>query len=57
MRVTEDELDREIHSLARQANQPPEGIRERLEKQGTLDRIRARIRNEKTLDFLYRQSA
>jgi trigger factor len=55
--VSEDELDREIHSLARQANQPPEGIRERLEKQGTLDRIRARLRNEKTLDFLYRQSA
>jgi hypothetical protein len=28
-----------------------------LTRDGALDRIRNRIRNEKTLDFLYRQSA
>ena len=55
--VGDEEIDREIEALAKQTNQAPEAIRSRLTRDGALDRIRNRIRNEKALDFLYRQSA
>ncbi len=55
--VGDEEIEREIEALARQSKQTPEAIRARLTRDGALDRIRSRIRNEKTLDFLYRQSA
>jgi trigger factor len=55
--VSEEELTREVESLARQAKQTPEAVRARLTQDGGLDRIRNRIRSEKTLDFLYHQSA
>jgi trigger factor len=52
--VAEEELQKEIDSMARQMKQTPEAIRKRLEDNGSLDRLRARMRNEKTLDKLYR---
>jgi trigger factor len=55
--VSDEEIDREIEALAVQSKQTPEAIRARLTRDGALDRIRNRIRSEKTLDFLYRQSA
>jgi trigger factor len=55
--VSDAEIDREIEALAAQSKQTPEAIRARLTRDGALDRIRHRIRSEKTLDFLYHQSA
>ena len=55
--VTDEEIDREVEALANQSKQTPEQIRARLTREGALDRIRSRIRNEKTLDLLYHQSA
>ena len=55
--VGEDELNHEIESLAQQTKQTPEAVRARLTQDGGLDRIRNRIRSEKTLEFLYHQSA
>ncbi len=55
--VSDAEIDREVDALALQTKQSAEAIRARLTQDGALDRIRNRIRNEKTLDFLYRQSA
>jgi len=55
--VSDAEIDREIEALATQSKQTAEAIRARLTREGALDRIRNRIRSEKTLDFLYRQSA
>jgi len=55
--VGDEEIDREVEALAKQTNQAPDDIRARLTHDGALDRIRNRIRNEKALDFLYRQSA
>ena len=55
--VTNEEIDKEVEALAMQAKQPVEAIRTRLTQDGALDRIRIRLRNEKTLDFLYNQSA
>jgi trigger factor len=53
----EDEVNHELESLAQQTKQTPEAVRARLTQDGGLDRIRSRIRSEKTLDFLYHQSA
>jgi trigger factor len=53
----EDEINHELESLAQQTKQTPEAVRARLTQDGGLDRIRSRIRSEKTLDFLYHQSA
>jgi trigger factor len=55
--VGDDEINREIEALAGQTNQTADAIRARLTRDGALDRIRSRIRNEKALEFLYRQSA
>lgn len=55
--VGDDEIDKEVRALAEQTRQTPEAIRARLTRDGALDRIRSRIRNDKALDFLYRRSA
>jgi trigger factor len=55
--VGEDELNHEIEALAQQTKQTSEAVRARLTQDGGLDRIRNRIRSEKTLEFLYHQSA
>ena len=55
--VAEEEINREIDALAEQSKQTPEAVRARLTEDGGLDRIRARLLNDKALDLLYRQSA
>ena len=55
--VGDEEVDREIDALAQQTKQTSEAVRARLTRDGALDRIKSRIRNEKTLEFLYHQSA
>jgi trigger factor len=55
--VGDEEIDHEIEALAKQTQQTSESVRARLTRDGALDRIRTRIRNEKTLSFLYDQSA
>ena len=57
VQVSDDELNQELEALAKQSKQTSEAVRARLTRDGGLDRIRTRIRNEKTLDFLYHQSA
>ena len=55
--VSDAEIDKEVEALAQQSKQTVEAIRARLTRDGALDRIRGRIRSEKTLEFLYQQSA
>jgi trigger factor len=57
VQISDEELNQELESLARQSKQTSEAVRARLTRDGGLDRIRTRIRNEKTLEFLYHQSA
>jgi trigger factor len=57
IQVSDEEIDQEIESAARQSQQTLESVRARLEKDGAIERIKDRMRNEKALDFLYRQSA
>ena len=55
--VSDEEINRELEALAKQSKQTSEAVRARLTEDGGLDRIRMRIRSEKTLNFLYQQSA
>ncbi|MGZ4839362.1 MAG: trigger factor [Terriglobales bacterium] len=55
--VSDEEIDHEVQALAAQSKQPAEAVRARLTREGALDRIRNRLRNDKALDFLYRRSA
>ena len=55
--ATEEDISRELEIAAEQTKQSVEILRSRLTKEGSLDRIRDRIRNEKALDFIYSQSA
>lgn len=53
--VTDQELDHEVEALATQSKQPVDEIRKRLAENGGLERVRHRLRNEKTLDNIYRR--
>ena len=57
IQVSDEELNQEVESLAKQTKQTVEAVRARLTRDGGLDRIRSRIRNEKALEFLYHLSA
>jgi trigger factor len=54
--VTEQEVDQELQHLAGHGGESAEAIRARLTKQGTLDRMRAKLRSDKTLDWLAQNS-
>jgi trigger factor len=54
--VTEDEVARELEHMAGHSNESAESLRARLTKQGTLDRIKAKLRSDKTLDWLAQQA-
>ncbi len=55
--VSDEEIDKEVQALAEQTKQTAEAVRARLTREGALDRIRNRLRNDKALDFLYRRPA
>lgn len=48
-----DEVDRELHRASRQMREPAAALRMKFEKDGTLRNIAARIRTDKTLNFLF----
>jgi trigger factor len=56
IQVSDEELDREIASLAYHTQQSPEDVRKQLTQEDGLERIRARLRGEKALNFLYEQA-
>lgn len=57
IQASDADLDLEVERFAQQSRQPVEAVRKKLTDEGTLERMRERIRNEKTLDFLYQRSA
>jgi trigger factor len=52
--VSDEEVQKEIDALAAQTQQTPAEIRARLTRDGALERIKDRMRNEKALELLYR---
>jgi trigger factor len=50
--VTDEEITHELEHMASHSGESAEVIRARLTKQGTLDRMKAKLRSDKTLDWL-----
>jgi trigger factor len=50
--VTDEEVEHELQHLASHSGESAEAIRARLTKQGALDRMKAKLRSDKTLDWL-----
>jgi trigger factor len=50
--ATEEDVQHEIEHLAGHSGESAEAIRARLTKQGALDRMKAKLRSDKTLDWL-----
>jgi trigger factor len=50
--ITEEELEHELEQVASHSGESAEAIRARLTKQGALDRMRAKLRSDKTVDWL-----
>jgi len=50
--VTDEELDHEVEHMAGHSGESAEALRARLTKQGALDRMKAKLRSDKTIDWL-----
>ncbi len=50
--VTDEELQHELEHMGSHTGQSAEALRASLTKQGTLDRMKAKLRSDKTLDWL-----
>ena len=50
--VTDEEVEHELEHLASHSGESAEAIRARLTKQGALDRMKAKLRSDKTLDWI-----
>jgi trigger factor len=50
--VTEEELQHELAHMASHSGESAEAMRARLTKQGALDRMKAKLRSDKTVDWL-----
>jgi trigger factor len=55
--ISDEELDRELMMLSIQAREPYESLRERLSRDGGLNRLRDELRREKTSSVLYEKLA
>jgi trigger factor len=54
--ATQEEVDREVAKIARQAKEAVAITRARLQKDGSIGRIAGHIRTDKTLNFLFEQA-
>jgi trigger factor len=54
--VTDEELNQELQRAAAHVGESAEAMRARLTKEGTLDRMKAKLRSDKTLDWLAQNS-
>ncbi len=54
--VTEEDLDKDISALAQRSGESATAVRANLTRQGALDRMKSRLRSEKTLDWLCKNS-
>ena len=50
--ATDEELDHELEHMAGHSGESAEVLRARLTKQGALDRMKAKLRSDKTIDWL-----
>ena len=56
LEVSEEEVDEMIREIARERNEPPATLKTRLTREGELDSIKSTRRNQKAIDFVYRNA-
>ncbi|MCL5286884.1 MAG: trigger factor [Acidobacteria bacterium] len=54
--VSEEEFEQQIAHLAGHSGESAQAFRARLTKQGSLDRMKSKLRSDKTLEWLYRNA-
>jgi trigger factor len=54
--ITDEELNHELEHVASHSGESAAAVQARLTKQGTLDRMKAKLRSDKTLDWLAQNS-
>jgi trigger factor len=54
--ATDEDVDKEFASLAAHSGESETALRARLTKQGALDRMKSKLRSDKVIDRLYRNS-
>ena len=54
--ATEEDVDKELALLAENSGESATALRARLTKQGSLDRMKSKLRSDKTIDWLYRNA-
>ena len=52
--VSEEDIAQEIETLAQRSGESQTALRARLTKQGALDRMKSKLRSDKTIEWLYR---
>ena len=56
LEVSEEEVDEMIREMAQESNEPPATLKTRLTREGELDSIKSTRRNQKAIDFVYRNA-
>jgi len=54
--TTDQEVEKQIEALAEHGGESATVLRARLTKQGALDRMKSKLRSDKTIDWLYRNT-
>jgi trigger factor len=56
LEVSEEEVDEVIREISQEAHEPPATLKTRLTREGELDSIKSTRRNQKAIDFIYRNA-
>jgi trigger factor len=54
--ATDEDVEKEINALAEHSGESATALRARLTKQGALDRMKSKLRSDKTIEWLYSNS-
>jgi trigger factor len=54
--ATDEDIEKELELLAENSGESATALRARLTKQGSLDRMKSKLRSDKTIDWLYRNA-
>jgi trigger factor len=54
--ATDEDVEKEISALAERGGESATALRARLTKQGALDRMKSKLRSDKTIEWLYRNT-
>ena len=56
LEVSEEEVDEIIREMAQEAHEPPATVKTRLTREGELDKLKSTRRNQKAIEFIYRNA-